>query len=109
MAHQLLLNLQRKPEFGQSRPVRVPEGVPSQLRQTDCCSHPVQVTLPHRIRVVGFARVEVSEQAAFHRQFGLSSPAKDIDQFRMQGQLIFAGLRLRVLHMTVDYRTPYLK
>jgi hypothetical protein len=67
------------------------------------------VTLPHRIRVVGLARVEVAEQPAFHRQFRLSPPAKDIDQFRMQGQLIFAGLRLRILYMTVDYRTPYLK
>src|ERR1019366_725326 len=71
VTHQLLLNFQRKPQFGEPCSVGVPESMPAQLRQTDLRSGPVQVALPHCVCVVRHSGVEIAEQPSADRQFSL--------------------------------------
>jgi hypothetical protein len=80
VAHQFFAGPLLQHKLGKFRPVCVPEGVRAQLRKTDLRSDPVQVTLPHRIGVVGLPNIEVAEQPAIHRHFSIFPTTKNIDQ-----------------------------
>jgi hypothetical protein len=43
------------------------------------------MTLPHRVRVIRLAGVDVAEQPAIDRQLGSPPLTKDTDQIRMDG------------------------